>query len=73
MFVLGIAGDFSFSTKHQNKMPVRCAALLSCAGLSEKGMQSIIAAGEELSGEGIVSVPQGICKASRQGNSPSLL
>lgn len=48
MFVLGVAGDFSFSIKHQNKMPVRCAALLSCAGLSEDGMRSINAAGEEL-------------------------
>lgn len=59
MFVLRVVGDFSFSNKHQNKMPVRCAALLSYAGLSEEGMKSIIAAGEELSGQCIVWTPVG--------------
>lgn len=72
MFVLGVVGDFSSSIKHQTKMPVRCAALLGFAGLSEEGMKSIIAVGEELSGQGIVSMPLGVCKTSRQDNSPPL-
>lgn len=50
MFVLGVVGDFSFSIGLQNEMPVRCAALLSCAGLSEEEMQSIIPAGAEWPG-----------------------
>lgn len=72
MFDLGVAGDFSFPIKHQNKMPVRCAALLSCAGLREEVIQSIITSGEELSGQGIISVPPGSCETSRQDNSPPL-
>jgi len=50
-------------------MPVRCAALLSCAGLSREGIQSIIIDGEELSGQGIISMPLGECEPSRQDNS----
>jgi hypothetical protein len=72
MFVLGVAGDFSFPIKPQNKMPVRCAALLSCAGLSRERTQSIITAREELSGQGIISMPLGVCETSRQDKSKPL-